>query len=188
MKKIITILGVLISTVIGIVLYGADVERTTIADSRVKLHSMRESRNSRNINDHNLNGSISNYGGRLHGGPTASGERFDQYAMTAAHKTLPLGTKVKVTNLDNGKSVIVRINDRGPYIKGRVLDLSRGSFSVIAPLKQGILKNVAIEVLEWGDQKYQEVSSAINLFKPIPKASKYSGSRIANNRRRTKRK
>lgn len=182
MKKIITILGVLISTVIGIVLYGENNERTT--DSRVRLHSMRDRRNSRDINDHNLSGSISNYGGRLHGGPTASGERFDQYAMTAAHKTLPLGTKVKVTNLDNGKSVVVRINDRGPYIKGRVLDLSRGSFSAIAPLKQGILKNVMIEVIEWGNQEYQKVSSSFNLFKPNNQIPSRGTSRSKNNRTR----
>ena len=186
MKKIITILGVLISTIIGIVLYGENNERT-IVDSRVKLHSMRDSRNSRDINDHNLNGSISNYGGRLHGGPTASGERFDQYAMTAAHKTLPLGTKVKVTNLDNGKSVVVRINDRGPYVKGRVLDLSRGSFSAIAPLQQGILKNVVIEVIEWGNLKYQKVSSSFNLFKPkqrIPRRTRARTSHKRSGRRR----
>lgn len=107
-------------------------------------------------NNHSLQGIASNYGGRLHGGPTASGERFNQYAMTAAHKTLPMGTRVRVTNLANGKSVEVKINDRGPYIKGRVIDLSRGAFQQIAPLKQGIIKKVIIEVLEWGNQKYKK--------------------------------
>ena len=107
-------------------------------------------------NNHSLQGAASNYGGRLHGGPTASGERFNQYAMTAAHKTLPMGTRVRVTNLANEKSVEVKINDRGPYIKGRVIDLSRGAFQQIAPLKQGIIKNVIIEVLEWGNQKYKK--------------------------------
>lgn len=107
-------------------------------------------------NNHSLQGIASNYGGRLHGGPTASGERFNQYAMTAAHKTLPMGTKVRVTNPANGKSIVVKINDRGPYIKGRVIDLSRGAFQQIAPLKQGIIKNVIIEVLEWGNQKYKK--------------------------------
>lgn len=71
------------------------------------------------------------------GGPTASGETFDRDAMTAAHKTLPLGTKIRVTNPDNGKSVVVRINDRGPYVGGRCLDLSSGAFSQIADLGQG---------------------------------------------------
>jgi rare lipoprotein A len=58
---------------------------------------------------------------------TASGERMNPAGLTAAHKTLPLGTKVKVTNQRNGKSLVVRINDRGPFIKGRVLDLSKGA-------------------------------------------------------------
>jgi len=58
---------------------------------------------------------------------TASGERMNPSAMTAAHRTLPFGTKLRVTNKNNGKSVIVRINDRGPFIKGRVLDLSKGA-------------------------------------------------------------
>ncbi|MBW8908389.1 MAG: septal ring lytic transglycosylase RlpA family protein [Mesorhizobium sp.] len=58
---------------------------------------------------------------------TASGERMNPSAMTAAHRTLPFGTKLKVTNKNNGRSVVVRINDRGPFIRGRVLDLSRGA-------------------------------------------------------------
>ena len=58
---------------------------------------------------------------------TASGERMNPSAMTAAHRTLPFGTKLRVTNQNNGKSVIVRINDRGPFIRGRVLDLSKGA-------------------------------------------------------------
>ncbi len=58
---------------------------------------------------------------------TASGERMNPSAMTAAHKTLPLGSKVKVTNLRNNRSVVVRINDRGPFVRGRIIDLSRGS-------------------------------------------------------------
>lgn len=70
--------------------------------------------------------------------PTASGETFDPSAMTAAHKTLPFDTMVRVTNTANGKSVTVRINDRGPYIAGRCLDLSTASFSVIASPSQGV--------------------------------------------------
>ncbi|TDQ44182.1 septal ring lytic transglycosylase RlpA family protein [Actinorugispora endophytica] len=70
--------------------------------------------------------------------PTASGETFDPSAMTAAHKTLPFDTMVRVTNTANGKSVTVRINDRGPYIAGRCLDLSTASFSMIAPPGQGV--------------------------------------------------
>ena len=65
------------------------------------------------------------YGPGFHGKTTANGERYNQYAMTAAHKLLPLGTKVRVTHLGNGKSVIVRVNDRGPFVEDRVIDLSR---------------------------------------------------------------
>jgi len=83
----------------------------------------------------------------LHHRKTASGERFDNYAMTAAHKTLPFGTEVKVTNLNNGKSVSVRINDRGPFVKGRIIDLSRAAFSQIADLDRGLVK-VEIKVVK----------------------------------------
>jgi rare lipoprotein A len=68
---------------------------------------------------------------------TASGEEFDPNALTAAHKTLPLGTRIKVTNVNNGKTVVVRINDRGPYVAGRCLDLSRAAFEDIASLGAG---------------------------------------------------
>lgn len=91
------------------------------------------------------------YGGRLHGSMTASGERFDQNDFTAAHKKLPFGTKVKVTNTDNGKSVVVRINDRGPYVKGRVIDLSTASFKAIEDPNKGIIKDVILEVISIGD-------------------------------------
>jgi rare lipoprotein A len=78
---------------------------------------------------------------------TASGERFDPEALTAAHKTLPFNSRVRVTNPANGKSVIVRINDRGPYVDGRCLDLSRAAFRSIANLSQGVLSKVTYEVL-----------------------------------------
>ncbi len=77
---------------------------------------------------------------------TASGERFNQLALSGAHKTLPLGTKVRVTNLRNNRSVIVRINDRGPFIDGRIIDLSRYAFSKIGDTEKGLL-NVRIEVV-----------------------------------------
>ena len=67
------------------------------------------------------------YGPGFHGNTTASGEVYDQYAMTAAHKTLPFGTELRVTNTANGRSVVVRINDRGPFVDGRDLDLSRAA-------------------------------------------------------------
>ena len=77
---------------------------------------------------------------------TSSGERFDKRAMTAAHKTLPLGTRVKVTNLTNGKSTIVRINDRGPFKPGRIIDLSEAAAEQISMTSHGLAR-VAIEVV-----------------------------------------
>lgn len=68
---------------------------------------------------------------------TASGERMNPSAMTAAHRSLPFGTKVRVTNKHNGKSVVVRINDRGPFIKGRVIDLSKGAAKQIGMISRG---------------------------------------------------
>ena len=67
------------------------------------------------------------YGPGFHGKTTANGERYNQYAMTAAHKLLPLGTRVRVTHLGNGRSIVVRVNDRGPFIGDRVIDLSRAA-------------------------------------------------------------
>ena len=69
---------------------------------------------------------------------TANGERFDNYSMTAAHKSLPFGTKVIVTNINNDKLVKVTINDRGPYVKGRIIDLTQAAFSKIESLDKGI--------------------------------------------------
>jgi rare lipoprotein A len=71
---------------------------------------------------------------------TANGERYNPMGLTAAHRKLPFGTRVKVTNLRNGKSVIVRINDRGPFIRGRVMDLSLGAAKVIGLHKSGVAK------------------------------------------------
>ncbi len=73
------------------------------------------------------------------GQQTANGEAFNPEALTAAHKTLPFNTRVRVTNPDNGKSVVVRINDRGPFVDGRCIDLSRAAFRAIASLSQGEL-------------------------------------------------
>jgi len=83
-------------------------------------------------------GHASYYGRRFHGRQTANGERFDMRAMTAAHKTLPFGSMVRVTNTRNGRSIIVRINDRGPFIKGRVIDLSRGAAERIGLVQTGV--------------------------------------------------
>ncbi|MEM8725376.1 MAG: septal ring lytic transglycosylase RlpA family protein [Pseudomonadota bacterium] len=82
-------------------------------------------------------GVASYYGRRFHGRRTANGERFNMRAMTAAHRTLPFGTKVRVTNPRNGRSVVVRVNDRGPFIRGRSIDLSRAAAEKIGMISRG---------------------------------------------------
>jgi rare lipoprotein A len=83
-------------------------------------------------------GMASWYGPGFNGNQSASGEIFNQNAMTAAHKTLPFGTRVQVTNLDNGRSVVVRINDRGPYAHGRVIDLSAAAARILGVMQSGV--------------------------------------------------
>jgi rare lipoprotein A len=91
-------------------------------------------------------GKASWYGREQHGGPTASGERFNMYALTAAHLRLPMNTHVRVTNLRNGRQVIVRINDRGPYGRKCIIDLSRAAAERLDMLNAGIVP-VRLEVL-----------------------------------------
>jgi len=86
------------------------------------------------------------YGPRFHGKLTANGEQYDQMALTAAHKSLPFGTVLQVTNLKNGKSVIVRINDRGPYVEGRDLDLSKGTALTLGMIDRGVIRVKVSEV------------------------------------------
>ncbi|KAM3101845.1 septal ring lytic transglycosylase RlpA family protein [Phormidesmis sp. 146-12] len=94
-----------------------------------------------------VNGWASWYGPGFNGNASASGEIFNENAMTAAHRSLPFGTQVQVTNLDNGRSVIVRINDRGPYAGDRVIDLSAGAARILGLISTGIAP-VRLEVLE----------------------------------------
>jgi rare lipoprotein A len=96
---------------------------------------------------HALNGTASWYGPGFHGKKTASGEIYDQTKLTAAHKTLPLGTKARVTNLENGNAVEVEINDRGPFVKGRIIDLSRAAAGILGLVEDGVAP-VKVEVIE----------------------------------------
>ncbi len=91
-------------------------------------------------------GIASFYADKFVGRTTASGEKYKHNKLTAAHKTLPFGTKVKVTNLSNKKSVVVIINDRGPFVKGRIIDLSKSAAKKLDFINQGITK-VKIKVL-----------------------------------------
>lgn len=87
------------------------------------------------------------YGPGFHGKKTANGEYYDMNSLTAAHKTLSFGTKVKIINIENGKSIIVKINDRGPYVAGRDFDLSKAAFARIAPIKTGVIR-IKYEILK----------------------------------------
>lgn len=92
-------------------------------------------------------GAASWYGLKFHGKPTASGEPFDSDDLTAAHPTLPFGTQVRVTNEANGKSVVVRINDRGPFAGKRIIDVSKKAAKRIGILERGVGR-VKLEVLD----------------------------------------
>ena len=92
-------------------------------------------------------GKASYYHDSLHGNLTANGERYDRNAMTAAHRKLPFGTVVRVTNLENGKSARLRINDRGPFVRGRVIDVSRRAAERLDFVREGVV-DVEFVILE----------------------------------------
>jgi len=97
-----------------------------------------------------VDGIASYYSDEFHGRKTANGETYDMYALTAAHKSYPFNTEVRVTNLSNDKSVVLRINDRMPGYKGRIIDISFQAARELGMLFTGIA-DVEIEVLKWGD-------------------------------------
>jgi len=92
-------------------------------------------------------GTASFYAGQFHGRKTANGETFNMDQLTAAHPSLPFGTWVRVTNLSNGKDVVVRINDRGPFVKGRIIDLSASAAKKIGIMQTGIVQ-VKLEAIK----------------------------------------
>lgn len=92
-------------------------------------------------------GLASYYAHRYHGRPTASGEAYDEQAMTAAHRTLPFGTRIKVTSLASGRSVTLRVNDRGPFVEGRIVDVSRKAADRLDMVTAGVVK-VRLERLD----------------------------------------
>ena len=97
-----------------------------------------------------LEGIASYYAQDFQGKQTSNGETFDMNALTAAHRTFPFGTKVRVTNLENNKTVVVRVNDRGPFKEGRIMDLSMGAAKEIDLIRTGTAQ-VRLDVLEWGN-------------------------------------
>jgi len=117
-------------------------------------------------NGYNKTGVASWYGKKFHGKKTANGERYDMHAMSAAHKTLPLPTMVRVTNLDNGRSVVVRVNDRGPFVKSRMIDLSYAAAKALGYDKKGTAR-VRVQTLDG-----HATSSSPIKPKPTPRISK----------------
>ena len=102
-----------------------------------------------------MEGIASYYADDFNGKKTANGETYDMYKMTAAHRSLPFNTKVKVTNLGNKRSIIVRINDRGPFKLERIIDLSLGAATQLGMKGTGTAK-VRLEVVEWGEGEYSK--------------------------------
>ncbi|GLO61625.1 endolytic peptidoglycan transglycosylase RlpA [Vibrio sp. MACH09] len=115
-------------------------------------------------------GKASWYGKKFHGHLTSNGEIYDMYSMTAAHKTLPIPSYVKVTNKDNGKTTIVRINDRGPFYQGRIIDLSYAAAYKLDVIQSGTA-NVDIEYINTHKQKSEENSAQLNINYVIQAAS-----------------
>jgi len=111
---------------------------------------------SRSSPEHELSGLASWYGRPHHGQRTANGERFDMHMMTAAHRTLPFHTIVRVERLDDGRAVSVRINDRGPFIEGRVIDLSRASAEKLGVVEAGVapVRLIPLRVPPAGAQRW----------------------------------
>jgi len=101
----------------------------------------------KNVSSYDETGMASWYGDAFHGKLTANGERYDMYTLSAAHKTLPLPTLVRVTNLSNGRSVIVRVNDRGPFVKERLIDLSYAAANALGYMNQGTAR-VRVQTLD----------------------------------------
>lgn len=106
-------------------------------------------------------GKASFYADKFEGSPTASGEKYKHNKLTGAHKSLPFGTKVKVTNLANNESVDVVINDRGPYVENRIIDLSRSAAEKLGFVNQG-LAEVKLEVIDAGDGKTSDPARTID--------------------------
>jgi len=111
-------------------------------------------------------GTASWYGSYFDGKPTASGEAYDMHDLTAAHPTLPLGSYVRVTNLHNGRAVVVRVNDRGPIVQGRIIDLSYGAAQVLHFQEQG-LQRVRLDVVKRGNRPHVALLQTVAYARPV---------------------
>lgn len=110
------------------------------------------------------------YGPGFHGKATANGETYDQNALTAAHRTLPLPSMVRVTNLENGRSLVLRLNDRGPFKRGRIIDLSKRAADLLGVTRQGTAK-VRVELLEQESRLLAAIAQGLEVPKNRPQAA-----------------
>ncbi len=133
--------------------------------------------------DDRFNGIASWYGPNFHAKKTSNGEVYDMYAMTAAHKTLPMNTMVKVDNLENGKSIVVRINDRGPFVTGRIIDLSNKAAHKVDMVKKGTAR-VKLTVLGFNAkiartaEEKQETATVGKYYVQVGAFRRYEGAKI----------
>jgi rare lipoprotein A len=148
-------------TLVGFTLVVNEETSTTLNPANNEISSVNDAENTLNesLVDYTEKGTMvaSWYGPRFHGKLTANGEIYDQMAFTAANKKLKFGTLLKITNLKNEKSVIVRINDRGPYIPGRNLDLSKASALALGMMHRGVIK-VKVEQISLKGVNYPVVA------------------------------
>lgn len=159
MKYILFCILILVINLVGCGTTPEVIHRETISGDGTSINTGLEKGEegpSRKLKKSEIVGKATWYGKKHHGRTTANGEKFDMYAFTAAHKTLPFNTVVRVTNVKNRKNVIVRVNDRGPYGKGRIIDLSHAAAKDLDMIRAGVI-SVEIEVLRWGDnQRYHK--------------------------------
>jgi rare lipoprotein A len=123
------------------------VVETVVATEETKAETTKAEEDANEVKNDGIIGLASFYAAKFHGRRTASGEKFSSKLLTAAHLTLPFGTLLKVTNPGNSKSVVVRVNDRGPYIRGRLIDLSRAAADLIGITRSGVAR-VELEILK----------------------------------------
>ena len=123
------------------------VVETVVATEETKAETTKAEEHANEMKNDGIIGLASFYATKFHGRRTASGEKFSSKLLTAAHLTLPFGTLLKVTNPGNSKSVVVRVNDRGPYIRGRLIDLSRAAADLIGITRSGVAR-VELEILK----------------------------------------
>lgn len=125
----------------------AEVPAAIVMTEEIKVDALKNEEPINEIKNEGIAGIASYYAAKFHGRRTASGERFSSKLMTAAHLTLPFGTRLKVTNPANSTSVIVRVNDRGPHVRGRIVDLSRTAAELLGITRSGVAR-VELEVLK----------------------------------------